>query len=162
MEEYLLEFKEDIKNKATELGLLSCPNFSSLLQYIYDYDHLILDKSVFEKRRRLKISVNLGDRCCAKRSNGEQCTRRRKDNATIYCGTHLKGVPHGSCETTEEPDKTQRIEIWEQNIQGILYYIDKHSHVYKMEDILKNKSNPAIIAKYEKHGDTYTIPEFIR
>ena len=28
------------------------------------------------------------------------------------------------------------------------------------KDVIANKNNPRIIAKYEKHGDTYSIPEF--
>ena len=53
------------------------------------------------KRKRVKNVVHLSDRCCAKRANGEQCTRRRKDTTTEYCGTHLKGTPHGICDVAQ-------------------------------------------------------------
>ena len=37
----------------------------------------------------------------------------------------------------------------------------KFNNVFKTDDILSNKSNPAVIAKYVKKDDgTYTIPEF--
>lgn len=161
IENYISEFKEDIKQKATELGLTTDTNLSQIVQYIYDYDRLALGKDDFMKRKRVKNVVHLSDRCCAKRANGEQCTRRRKDDITEYCGTHLKGTPHGICDLDEEvkPQK-QKVEVWAQDIQGIIYYIDKASNVYQVEDIMQGKVNPKIIAKYVKIGETYMIPEF--
>jgi hypothetical protein len=41
-----------------------------------------------------------------------------------------------------------------------VYYIDKFGNVYQAEDIVVNKHNPTIIAKYVKNGDVFTIPEF--
>jgi hypothetical protein len=120
-----------------------------------------LGKEDFMKRKRVKNVVHLSDRCCAKRANGEQCTRRRKDDTTEFCGTHLKGTPHGVCSLEEEPKpQGQKIEVWAQDIQGIVYYIDKASNVYQVEDIMQGKVNPKIIAKYVKVGETYMIPEF--
>jgi hypothetical protein len=112
------------------------------------------------KRRRVKNAVTLSDRCCAKRASGEQCTRRKKDE-NEYCGTHLKGTPHGIVSTNEENKNiTQKVEVWAQDIQGIIYYIDNKNNVYQTEDIIINKLNPNIIAKYEKKGEIYSIPAF--
>jgi hypothetical protein len=47
-----------------------------------------------------------------------------------------------------------------QDIKGIIYYLDKNMNVYQTEDIVSNKHNPKIIAKYIKTGDIYNIPEF--
>jgi hypothetical protein len=160
IENYLAEFKENIKEKAIELGAKDT-SFHQLIQYIYDYDRLNLVKEDFMKRKRVKNVVHLSDRCCAKRANGEQCTRRRKDDTTEFCGTHLKGTPHGICDADgENKPQGQKIEVWAQDIQGIIYYIDKASNVYQVEDIIQGKINPKIIAKYVKVGDTYIIPEF--
>jgi hypothetical protein len=113
------------------------------------------------KRKRVKNVVHLSDRCCAKRANGEQCTRRRKDAESEYCGTHLKGTPHGIMDAHQENKvTTQKIEVWAQDIQGIVYYVDKCNNVYQAEDIISNKMNPKIIAKYVKMGEHYSIPEF--
>ena len=112
------------------------------------------------KRKRIKNAVHLSDRCCAKRASCEQCTRRKKEG-NEYCGTHLKGTPHGVCEPGDnEKPLGQKIEVWVQDIQGIVYYIDKNFNVYQTEDIYTNKVNPKIIAKYTKMGDNYNIPEF--
>jgi hypothetical protein len=161
IENYISEFKDNVKQKASELGLTKDPNLTQLVQYIYDYDRLALGKDDFMKRKRVKNVVHLSDRCCAKRANGEQCTRRRKDSTSEYCGTHLKGTPHGICDLEEEvKPQGQKVEVWAQDIQGIVYYIDKCNNVYQVEDIMQGKVNPKIIAKYIKIGETYMIPEF--
>ncbi len=157
IEQYLSDFKENIRTKAIELESKDL----QLIQYICDYERLNLSKEDFMKRKRVKNTVNLSERCCAKRASGERCTRRRKDDVTEYCGTHLKGTPHGICDQEEEiKPQGQKIEVWAQDFQGIIYYIDKAFNVYQVEDIMQGNVNPKIIAKYIKVGDTYLIPEF--
>lgn len=160
--EYISEFKDGIKTKALQLGLGNDINMGCLVQYICDYERLTLTKDDFLKRKRVKNVVHLSDRCCARRANNEQCTRRRKDDNSLYCGTHLKGTPHGVCDNEEDEKPVgQKVEVWAQDIQGIIYYIDKVGNVYQAEDIVANKINPKVIAKYVKNGfDTYSIPEF--
>jgi len=158
---YISEFKDNVKEKASMLGLTTESASCQLVQYIYDYERFALTKDDFMKRKRVKNVVHLSERCCAKRANNEQCTRRRKDNTTEYCGTHLKGTPHGICEFNEDSKpQGHSIEVWAQDIQGIIYYIDKLHNVYQAEDILFGKVNAKIIAKYVKVGDIYSIPEF--
>jgi len=160
IENYVTNFKDDIRKKAETLGLVNELNLSQLVQYVYDYDRLSLSKEDFMKRKRVKNAVHLSDRCCARRASNEQCTRRKKEGCE-YCGTHLKGTPHGICESGDnDKPQGQKIEVWVQDIQGIVYYIDKNNNVYQAEDIIVNKVNPKIIAKYVKHGDVYSIPEF--
>jgi len=169
LEAWISEFKDDIKNKATQMGLdnslndttTSSNKLTNLVQYIYDYDRLVLTKEDFMKRKRVKNVVHLSDRCCAKRANGEQCTRRKKDAETEYCGTHLKGTPHGTFDIEEDvKPQGQKIEVWAQDILGIIYYIDKNYNVYQAEDIMQGKPNPKVIAKYIKNGENFSIPEF--
>ena len=162
IDSFMTDFKDNIKLKADELGMTKDTNLSKLVQYIFDYDErLCLGKEDFMKRKRVKNVVHLSDRCCAKRANGEQCTRRKKDDSE-YCGTHLKGTPHGMFELElEEPkNQGQKVEVWAQEIQGIIYYIDKSFNVYQTEDIMQGKVNPKVIAKYVKNGDNYSIPDF--
>ena len=157
-ESYIALFKDNIRDKMTQLGITQ--DHHILLQYIYDYERLSFDKEDFQKRKRVKNFVPLFDRCSAKRANCEQCTRRKRDGFD-YCGTHNKGTPHGIVDATNE-DKvnTQKIEVWAQDIQGIVYYIDKSNNVYQAEDIMLNKLDPKIIAKYVKNNEIYSIPEF--
>ena len=160
LETYISKLKDDVKEKVTQLGMTNNVETSQLLQYIYDYERISLTKEDFMKRKRVKNAVNLSERCCAKRANGEQCTRRKKEEDE-YCGTHMKGTPHGIVENQEqESNSIQKMEVWAQDIQGIMYYIDKSFNVYQTEDVIANKTNPKIIAKYIKTGDHYSIPAF--
>jgi hypothetical protein len=160
IESYITDLKDSVRSKAEQLGLANDPNLSQLVQYVYDYNRLVLGKEDFLKRKRVKNVVHLSDRCCAKRASGEQCTRRKKTDCE-YCGTHMKGTPHGICDNEEEDKPVgQKVEVWAQDIQGIIYYIDKIDNVYQVEDIIVNKMNPKVIAKYVKNGEHYSIPEF--
>jgi len=49
--------------------------------------------------------------------------------------------------------------VWAQDIKGIIYHLDKNGNVYQQEDVIANKMNPKIIAKYVKTGEQYSIPE---
>ena len=159
-ETYVTEFKDHIREKADSLGMSSDDNANKLLQYIYDYDRLAFNKDDFQKRKRVKNFVPVFDRCCAKRASNEQCTRRKKIGCE-YCGTHVKGTPHGIVDALcENKMNTKKVDVWAQEIQGIIYYIDNLNNVYQAEDIMINKVNPKIIAKYVKTIDTYHIPEF--
>ena len=160
VETYITSFKDNIREKATQMGMTKNEQVNQLLQYIYDYDRLAFIKEDFQKRKRVKNFVPIFDRCCAKRASNEQCTRRKKDGCE-FCGTHLKGTPHGIIDAqNENKNTTQKIEVYAQDIQGIVYYIDKNNNVYQAEDIISNKINPKIIAKYVKDGENYSIPEF--
>ncbi len=160
LELWISGFKDNIREKANQIGISKNDQANQLIQYIYDYDRLTFNKEDFQKRKRVKNVVPFFDRCCAKRASNEQCTRRKKDGIE-YCGTHMKGTPHGIIDSqNENKPNTQKIEVWAQDIQGIVYYIDKAYNVYQAEDIIINKLNPKIIAKYVKNGDVYSIPEF--
>jgi len=161
IDSYLFDFKENIKNKAYDLGLFNSESEQKLMQYIYDYEKLILDKDDFVKRKRNKNSISYFDRCCAKKANGEQCSRRKKSESE-YCGSHSKGTPHGIVDAIEDENKNvkQKVDVWVQDIKGILYHLDKFGNVYCAEDIVLNKPNPKVIAQYVKIGEHFSIPEF--
>lgn len=162
IENYVSGFKDDIRNKIIELQFADKPKINDLLEYIYEYNRLALQKDDFIKRKRLKNAIPLLNRCNAKRANGEQCTRRRRDDCE-FCGTHYKGTPHGSISEDGDAQTThqnQKLEVIAEDICGIVYYIDRYNNVYNTEDVLKGHENPRIIAKYVKCDDKYSIPEF--
>ena len=143
---------------------------SELMSNLFSDNQLVLEKEDFQKRKRVKNTVPCLDRCCAKRANGERCTRRRKheeenegNDQNQFCGTHIKGTPHGviSVDLSTLPKLNTKIEVWVKDIKGINYYIDDNNNVYNPEDILSNKQNPSIIAKWLKTSENvYSIPEF--
>ena len=160
--DYVAQFKNNVKKKSIDLGLEH--DAAELVQYVANYGVLKFEKEDLLKRKRKPNQVPPSDRCCAKRASGAQCTRRKKENMTdanTFCGTHLKGVPHGVVSALNElKPTTQTVEVWAQDIQGIIYYIDKLNNVYQAEDIVRNKVNPKVIAKYVKQGEEFHIPDF--
>ena len=175
IEQYQLAFKNDIKSWLTEnnVNLVDRKNSailnSEFLQFIYDYVSVDITEGDFKKRKRIKNVVPQFELCIAKRANGEQCTRRKKTDGEVatdenpnFCGTHVKGTPHGVVSTDfEMPKLNTKVEVWVKDIKGINYYIDNNHNVYKPEDILTNKMNPSVIAKWVKiTDDVYSIPQF--
>ena len=80
----------------------------------------------------------------------------------MFCGTHIKGTPNGvfNMELDQKPVK-KVIEVSVQDIKGIVYYIDENKNVYNTEDVVANKENPRVIAKWEQDAEgVYSIPEF--
>jgi hypothetical protein len=162
LEAYITSLKEDMNKKAAEIFGATTPQTNVFQQFVYDYDRLVYGKEDFQKRKRVKNVVPLNERCCAKRASNEQCTRRKKDGIE-YCGTHMKGTPHGIIHMDDDDNSkvtTQKVEVWAQDIKGIIYYIDKQNNVYQAEDVVVNKVNPKVIAKYLKIGEQYSIPAF--
>ena len=165
---YIIEFKDAISSKISEeLGTATTATTSAtttaasaieqlckkLTSFVYEYEKLKLVKEDFMKRKRVKNMVPIQQRCLAKRANGEQCTRKKKEGCD-YCGTHTKGVPCSIMDQNESdaPKPNQEsINIWVQNIKGIEYFIDGSNNVYKHEDVIDNSTNPRIIAKCAKN-----------
>jgi hypothetical protein len=169
---YLIALKNEIATKFEEVNAkhsvplaTSLPedihrDYASIMGFIYSADKLKLSKEDFMKRKRIKNVVPVFDRCHAKRANGEQCTRRKKDGC-VCCGTHTKGTPHGMFDILEPAITSIKVDTWVQDIKGIMYHIDSMGNVYDPENIVANTVNPNIIAKYIKNSNgEYSIPNF--
>lgn len=182
--EYFSGFKQNIKseiikiiekNKASQTKdtTNNCDkDLRCLLQYVCDYEKCELTSTDFEKRKRSKNNVPIHEQCIAKKADDSQCTRRKRDGSH-FCGTHIKGTPHGFInedgvgETSNTSgvasnkvsivansvtslNKTKKVEIWLEDINGIMHYIDNNFNVYDNEDIKIGATNPKVIYKYEK------------
>ena len=177
---YIIDLKDALSSKIRELGTAASAAAASesngntntidngsgssgttidqlckqLTKFIYEYEKLKLTKEDFMKRKRVKNMVPIQQRCLAKRANGEQCTRKKKEGCD-YCGTHTKGVPCSIMDDEKDGGDNpklnqQSVNIWVQNIKGIEYFIYGSQNVYKHEDVINNSTNPRIIAKYSK------------
>ena len=173
---YIIGFKDALSSKIREAGTAASAAASDacthghgnddataiidqlckqLTLYVYQYEKLKLTKEDFMKRKRVKNTVAVEQRCLAKRANGEQCTRKKKEGCD-YCGTHTKGTPCSIMDDQNDSGDNQKlnqqsVNIWVQNIKGIEYFIDGSKNVYKHEDVINNSTNPRIIAKYAKN-----------
>lgn len=175
IEQFQVDFKNKIKNwfetNNATIKLNSSDNShaevdltSEFLRFVFDNPSLVLEKEDFQKRKRIKNIVSSNNLCIAKRANGEQCTRSKKMDGN-YCGTHVKGIPHGEIDLNSKSvvksSLETKVDIWVQEIKGINYYIDNMNNVYKHDDIISNKQNPSVIAKWSlTDAGVYKIPEF--
>lgn len=151
VENHMDKFKTNLKNQIDQLILDDKIN-QQLSSFIFSYEQLKLDHTDFMKRKRVVSSIALNERCMAKKANGDQCTRRKKDGCD-YCGTHEKCQPHGIIDNIVEKTSFKKSEVFIKDIKGINYYIDTEGNVYDTADILHNKMNPKIIAKYNISSD---------
>jgi len=154
IETYVATMKSDICQKIKDANV---DGSNDLVSYVFDYNRLLLDKNDFVKRKRLKNSIPVTNRCTARKANNDQCTRRRKEGCE-FCGTHSKGAPHGLMDSTTIDSKlSHKLDVFGEEVGGIIYYMDKHNNVYKMEDIMSEKTNPDIIGTYELINGAYNI-----
>ena len=161
IETYVVGFKDQLKQKIQTLQFEDKQKINDLLEFIYDYERLVINKDDLIKRKRIKNSIPATNRCNAKRANNEQCTRRRKTDSE-YCGTHSKGTPNGFVQLNQCGDCTvKKVELVLEEVNGIAYYIDNFQNVYRTEDILSSKENPDIIAKYKKEDNKLIIYDYI-
>jgi hypothetical protein len=156
IDNYVSEFKNQLWKKIASIDFSEKEKVNEFLEFMYEYEKLVLTKEDFNKRKRVKNCIPQLNRCNALRANGEQCTRQRKENCN-YCGTHAKGVVN---ESEIKNDFHKKTEVFAEDIGGIVYYIDNANNVYKTEDVLEEKNNPCVIAKYVKTEQGYSIPEF--
>jgi hypothetical protein len=158
-------FKQQLKCKINES--VHDDNIKlELLDFIFNFPIMQITSLDLQKRKRVKNIVPLHDKCCAKRANGEQCTRRKK-NGEKYCGTHIKGTPHGIITDISPENNHRTVTVFIQEIQGIQYYIDTAKNgignVYDHADVFANKVNPKIIAKYHlDQNGIYSIPTLFK
>ena len=124
----------------------------TIIAKINEYNFKLFDIDDMNKKKRMKNNIPISERCEAKRASCERCSRRKK-GASIYCGTHIKGTPHGKINDIQTSLK--KVEILNKDINGIIYFIDNDGNVYNHEDIQHNKPNPRIITKYSRkeNGD---------
>lgn len=158
--DYICGFKDAMVSDIQ--AIISTPNISSkdmqqqIINKIYNYPSINIEKEDFAKRKRVKNSVPVFERCCAKRASGEQCTRRKKDGE-MFCGTHVKGTPHGHMDEVNSENIQSKVEVFVVEIKGIAYYIDNAGNVYSPEDVMLNKDSPRIISNYTCTNGVYTL-----
>ena len=122
----------------------------NILDNINSYEFPQLEIEDLNKKKRMKNNIPICERCEAKRASGERCSRRKK-GLSIYCGTHIKGTPHGKI--NDKQTSLKKVEIFNVDHNGIIFHIDNDGNVYDHEDIQHNIHNPRIITRYTTNKD---------
>jgi hypothetical protein len=112
MNEQMLDFiKEYVLRKAVELvNIISADENlprDKLMEYIQQID--LEDITTISVERKPRRQIGSEDRCCAKTSKGERCTRKRKSGS--YCGSHCNSRPYGVIE--HEDDVSENVDVSE-------------------------------------------------
>ena len=175
IDEYIVGFKNDLKDKLSLLDIIGHQSseedrdrIREYMEFVFEYPKLVLEKSDFivSKKKSSANTTNVAAvpmpvdmQCVAKRSDGIQCTRKKKKNCE-YCGTHAK-LESNPVASSIVP-VNQKMEVSAEDINGIIYYIDTFNNVYHTEDILEGNENPRIIAKAVRNSDnSFKIPDLV-
>ena len=161
------EFKNELRMQLTQQVCNS-----AIMDFVDGYSMPALNEEDYMKKKRVKNPIPFHEKCVAKAANGEQCSRRKKKGSD-FCGTHNKARPHGiitadPCQQSKDGSSVvkKEIEVWLEDINGIMYWINDIGTVYHPDDIRENIENPRVIAHYEKtieHGDeVYKITEHVQ
>lgn len=107
--EQLVEFvKEYVRKKASETltQIASDENLprDRLMTYIrkINFDDITSTIVAIKKPRK---TVESKERCRARTSKGDRCTRKRKD-MLLFCGSHETSLPYGQVDSDEESMST--------------------------------------------------------
>lgn len=184
--EILKQFKENVHKKAVGLNFTAeTDKIKELLEYVFEYavpesaTTVTTEKQSAELptengKNQPKLSCPKERRCLAKLSGGGQCSRRSLKEG-VFCGTHKIDRSYGYFNFAGDDDKQKLMgygefstacdrmmsyEVFAVEIQGLVYYIDHHGNVYSTEDVLNDKTNPTVVAKYVKTNTGYSVPEF--
>ena len=134
--------------------LCQCKSMEDIKSFIESHEKFNLEDLEINKKKRTKNQIKPEEQCQALRANKTQCTRRKKSDCT-YCGTHSKGTPYGVIATNTVPNCKKNLQLFTQEMQGILYYIDHDGNIYNTEDIVNRVTKPRIVGKYDCTNDVY-------
>jgi hypothetical protein len=153
-EDYIVQFKDDLKKKIIELDFATNEKVNALLEYLNEYEKIVIKKEDFVKQSVPQPTISALNQCNGLLQNNKQCSRRKLVDSN-YCGTHCKHLPYGSLSVETVVDT--KVTVFEISIQGIIYYIDEFNNVYKTEDILNGVKTPAVVAKAVCMDNVYHI-----
>ena len=108
-------------------------------------------ESLKTTKKRKKKNVKSCDICMARKQDGNQCTRRKKDGQE-YCGKHIKNRKYGRIDDNSNildklADDDNYIMTWIETFNGQEYLVDSNNIVYT-----KNIENPSIVGRKISDG----------
>ena len=115
------------------------------MSILNEIDKLTINLNKFKKRNRAKNKIKDEHRCLAKRADGEQCSRKKREGCK-YCGTHIKGCPHGEFSKTQNFEE-KMISVTALELGGIFYYKDKDDNIYNTEQVFQGRKNPEMLGR---------------
>tara|TARA_B100001093_G_scaffold442236_1_gene443825 strand:+ start:1462 stop:1962 length:501 start_codon:yes stop_codon:yes gene_type:complete len=139
-----LIFNNKLKQILTDISVTYNINLDSLVSKHCDENISISDLALTIKKKKRKKNrvLDKNELCMAKKADGHQCTRRRKDG-NEYCGKHLNNLKFGRIDDDDKYNDTNKyIKTTREKIDGIDYLVDSNNTVYSFD-----KNNPTIIGQ---------------
>lgn len=114
-------------------------------KYLDDSSNDSISLSIKKKRKSKKGDTDI--LCLARKADGQQCTRRKKDH-NDFCGKHSNNLKYGRIDDEVKfSNNDNYINTTIENINGVDYLVDNNNIVYSY-DI----DNPVIIGKKNTMG----------
>lgn len=117
---------------------------ADIVEMVGNPEAFTLTTADFEKMRRARAAIPYYERCSGKKADAEQCTRRRQQGS-LFCGTHVKGTPYG--QISDGDPVSDKVQVHVEELNGIVYWVDDANNVYSQEDVYLGKKDPRVIAK---------------
>jgi len=137
-----LIFNNKLKQVLEEISNTHNINLDNLVTKYCTKDISIADLAITIKKKKRKKNriLDKDELCMAKKADGHQCTRRRKDN-NEFCGKHLNNLKFGRIDDDDKyKDTNKYIKTMHEKINGIDYLVDINNTVYSFD-----KNNPTVI-----------------
>ncbi len=153
--------EQDINSAIRDLYNLKLKNILDNISSKYSisnddlYDEYLIDKldtnmlsttSCKKKRKKNKILAP-NQLCLARKADGEQCTRRKKDSCD-FCGKHSGTLKYGRIDDDTKHSSDSFIQCTPITINGTEYLVDNKKVVYSY-----NIENPEIIGGLDSNGN---------
>tara|TARA_B100000524_G_C23644653_1_gene367985 strand:+ start:792 stop:1295 length:504 start_codon:yes stop_codon:yes gene_type:complete len=122
-----------------------CLDYNNLIEKYCLSKLEIDDISINNKRKKRKKNKILDqhDLCMAKKADGLQCTRRKKDDHD-YCGKHINNLKFGRIDDEiKYQDKEKYIRTRHEKLDGQDYLVDDDNIVYTFD-----KNNPMVVGTF--------------
>ena len=135
-------FNNKLKHILNEISVNYNINIDTLVQKYCEPNLSISDLAlpIKKKKRKKNRILDKNELCMAKKADGHQCTRRRKDGKE-YCGKHLNNLKFGRIDDDDKYNDTSKyIKTTQEKIDGVDYLVDSNNVVYSFD-----KNNPTII-----------------
>ena len=135
-------FNNKLKHILNEISVNYNINIDTLVQKYCEPNLSISDLAlpIKKKKRKKNRILDKNELCMAKKADGHQCTRRRKDGKE-YCGKHMNNLKFGRIDDDDKYNDTSKyIKTTQEKIDGVDYLVDSNNVVYSFD-----KNNPTII-----------------
>ncbi len=149
---YNSKLKEIFAEISCEFGISIDTLYEKYLIKNLEIESINLNTSKKKKRKKNK-TLEPEQLCMARKADGEQCTRRRKD-CSEFCGKHSGNLKYGRIDDDTKHPAESFIQCTPITLDNVDYLIDSNKVVYSY-----NIENPEIIGGLNKEGKLVKLSE---